>query len=87
MSSFYLAMQCALCVGFRRLSTLSGMVYKVLQASFCCQVVADQQLVKHLQQEVARLEAELRSPEPSSRPSVRALLVEKDMKIQKVWRS
>lgn len=49
-------------------------------------VVADQQLVKHLQQEVARLEAELRSPEPSSRSSLSALLVEKDMKIQKMER-
>lgn len=50
-------------------------------------VVSDQQMVKHLQQEVARLEAELRSPEPSSSSSsLRALLIEKDLKIQKMER-
>ncbi|XP_015882787.2 kinesin-like protein NACK1 [Ziziphus jujuba] len=38
-------------------------------------VVSDKQLVKHLQKEVARLEAELRTPEPSK---------EKDMKIQQM---
>ncbi|XP_058088244.1 kinesin-like protein NACK1 [Magnolia sinica] len=45
-------------------------------------VVSDKQLVKHLQKEVARLEAELRTPEPSS--CTEALLIEKDMKIQKL---
>ncbi|KAK9705739.1 hypothetical protein RND81_07G078300 [Saponaria officinalis] len=49
-------------------------------------VVSDQQLVKHLQQEVARLEAELRSPEPAPSSSLRALLVEKNMKIQTLER-
>lgn len=39
------------------------------------QVVPDKQLVKHLQKEVARLEAELRTPDPSN---------EKDWKIQQV---
>ncbi|TXG46369.1 hypothetical protein EZV62_028132 [Acer yangbiense] len=38
-------------------------------------VVSDKQLVKHLQKEVARLEAELRTPDPSK---------EKDMKIQQM---
>ncbi|KAJ1405759.1 P-loop containing nucleoside triphosphate hydrolase, partial [Sesbania bispinosa] len=38
-------------------------------------VVSDKQLVKHLQKEVARLEAELRTPDPSK---------EKDWKIQQV---
>ncbi|KAK4799673.1 hypothetical protein SAY86_025038 [Trapa natans] len=38
-------------------------------------VVSDKQLVKHLQKEVARLEAELRTPEPSR---------EKDLKIQQM---
>ncbi|KAK4844775.1 hypothetical protein QYF36_024310 [Acer negundo] len=38
-------------------------------------VVSDKQLVKHLQKEVARLEAELRTPDPSR---------EKDMKIQQM---
>ncbi|XP_052174481.1 kinesin-like protein NACK1 [Diospyros lotus] len=38
-------------------------------------VVSDKQLVKHLQKEVARLEAELRTPEPSN---------EKDLKIQQM---
>ncbi|XP_052200535.1 kinesin-like protein NACK2 [Diospyros lotus] len=46
-------------------------------------VVADKKLVKHLQKEVARLEAELRSPEPP--PScLRTLLMEKDLKIQQM---
>ncbi|GMH04127.1 hypothetical protein Nepgr_005966 [Nepenthes gracilis] len=50
-------------------------------------VVSDEQLVKHLQKEVARLEAELRSPEPSSSSSsscLRALLMEKDLKIKRM---
>ncbi|GKV43274.1 hypothetical protein SLEP1_g50588 [Rubroshorea leprosula] len=38
-------------------------------------VVSDKQLVKHLQKEVARLEAELRTPDPSK---------EKDLKIQQM---
>ncbi|KAB1212489.1 Kinesin-like protein NACK1 [Morella rubra] len=38
-------------------------------------VVSDKQLVKHLQKEVARLEAELRTPDPAK---------EKDMKIQQM---
>lgn len=39
------------------------------------QVVSDKQLVRHLQKEVARLEAELKTPDPSR---------EKDLKIQQV---
>lgn len=39
------------------------------------QVVSDKQLVKHLQKEVSRLEAELRTPDPSN---------EKDFKIRQV---
>ncbi|XP_021750027.1 kinesin-like protein KIN-7B isoform X2 [Chenopodium quinoa] len=50
-------------------------------------VVTDQQLVKHLQQEVSRLEAELKSPEPSSSSAaLKALLIEKNVKIQKLER-
>ncbi|KAH7852200.1 hypothetical protein Vadar_021751 [Vaccinium darrowii] len=49
-------------------------------------VVADKKLVKHLQKEVARLEAELRSPEPSSSLCVNTLLMEKDLKIQQMER-
>lgn len=41
-------------------------------------------MVKHLQQEVTRLEAELRSPEPASSSALKALLIEKNAKIQKV---
>ncbi|CBI25138.3 unnamed protein product, partial [Vitis vinifera] len=48
------------------------------------QVVPGKKLVKHLQKEVARLEAELRSPEPSSFACLRTLLMEKDLKIQQV---
>ncbi|XP_020084816.1 kinesin-like protein KIN-7A isoform X2 [Ananas comosus] len=45
-------------------------------------VVSDKQLVKHLQKEVARLEAELRTPEPST--CSEAILMEKEMKIKKM---
>ncbi|KAM6600004.1 hypothetical protein CsatA_019613 [Cannabis sativa] len=47
-------------------------------------VVADKRLVKHLQKEVARLEAELRSPEPSSFSCLRSVIAEKDMKIEQM---
>ncbi|KAK9274437.1 hypothetical protein L1049_021684 [Liquidambar formosana] len=49
-------------------------------------VVSDKRLVKQLQKEVARLEAELRSPEPSSSSSLSSLLLEKDLKIQQMER-
>ncbi|GER36113.1 kinesin-like protein [Striga asiatica] len=50
-------------------------------------IVEKKQLVKQLQDEVARLEAELRSPEPSSASScLRSLLKEKDSKIQQLER-
>lgn len=49
-------------------------------------VVADKQLVKQLQKEVARLEAELRSPEPHSSPCVKTLLMQKDLKIKQMER-
>ncbi|XP_065851046.1 kinesin-like protein NACK2 [Euphorbia lathyris] len=48
-------------------------------------VVADKSLVKQLQKEVARLEAELRSPELSS-SSLKTLLTEKDMIIEQMAR-
>ncbi|KAF8401150.1 hypothetical protein HHK36_014454 [Tetracentron sinense] len=47
-------------------------------------VVADKKLVKQLQKEVARLEAELRSPEPSSSSCLKSLLIEKNLKIQQM---
>ncbi|XP_020266466.1 kinesin-like protein KIN-7A isoform X2 [Asparagus officinalis] len=47
-------------------------------------VVSDKQLVKHLQKEVARLEAELRTPEPSSSLCSETLLMEKELKIKKM---
>ncbi|KAG8373871.1 hypothetical protein BUALT_Bualt11G0070400 [Buddleja alternifolia] len=49
-------------------------------------VVEKKKLVKQLQNEVARLEAELRSPEPSASSCLRSLLREKDMKIQQMER-
>lgn len=52
--------------------------------NFVVQIVSDKKLVKHLQKEVARLEAELQSPEISSSSCLRSLLVEKEMKIQQV---
>ncbi|KAK6784608.1 hypothetical protein RDI58_018063 [Solanum bulbocastanum] len=47
-------------------------------------VVAEKQLLKHLQKEVSRLEAELRSPDPSASPCFRSLLMEKERKIQQM---
>ncbi|KAJ0032040.1 hypothetical protein Pint_13577 [Pistacia integerrima] len=49
-------------------------------------VVSDKRLVKHLQKEVARLEAELRSPDPSSSSCFRSLLMKKEQKIQQMER-
>ncbi|XP_010535794.1 PREDICTED: kinesin-like protein KIN-7B isoform X2 [Tarenaya hassleriana] len=47
-------------------------------------VVSDKTLLKHLQQKVAKLESELRSPEPSSSSCLKSLLLEKEMKIQQM---
>ncbi|XP_068636422.1 kinesin-like protein NACK1 [Aristolochia californica] len=47
-------------------------------------VVSEKQLVKQLKKEVARLEAELRTPEPSSAAFSEDLLKEKDLKIQEM---
>ncbi|XP_059283533.1 kinesin-like protein NACK2 [Lycium ferocissimum] len=47
-------------------------------------VIAEKQLLKHLQQEVSRLEAELRSPDLSASPCLRSLLIEKERKIQQM---
>ncbi|KAL8503198.1 hypothetical protein ACS0TY_022085 [Phlomoides rotata] len=50
-------------------------------------VVEKKQRVKQLQEEVARLEAELRSPGPSSNScDIRSMLKEKDLKIQQMER-
>ncbi|OMO67118.1 hypothetical protein CCACVL1_20780 [Corchorus capsularis] len=49
-------------------------------------VISDKRLLKHLQKEVARLEAELRSPEPSSASCLKSLLMEKELKIQEMAR-
>ncbi|OVA13840.1 Kinesin [Macleaya cordata] len=46
--------------------------------------VSEKQLVKHLQKEVARLEAELRTPDPSARSDSEVLAREKDLKIQQM---
>ncbi|KAJ1283657.1 hypothetical protein BS78_03G145200 [Paspalum vaginatum] len=45
-------------------------------------VISEKQLVKHLQTEVARLEAELRTPDRASSSDI--LIVEKDMKIRQM---
>ncbi|KAL0926639.1 hypothetical protein M5K25_002877 [Dendrobium thyrsiflorum] len=47
------------------------------------QVVSEKQLVKQLQREVARLEAELRTPEHSASSNSEAILMEKEMQIKK----
>ncbi|KAK4479000.1 hypothetical protein RD792_014509 [Penstemon davidsonii] len=49
-------------------------------------VVERKQLVKQLQEEVSRLEAELYSPNPSASSSLSSLLREKDLKIQQMER-
>ncbi|KAJ6912086.1 kinesin-like protein NACK2 [Populus alba x Populus x berolinensis] len=45
-------------------------------------VVSDKKLVKHLQKKVERLEAVLRSPEPSSASYLQSLLIEKNSQIE-----
>ncbi|XP_031118436.1 kinesin-like protein NACK2 [Ipomoea triloba] len=47
-------------------------------------VVAEKQLVKKLQKEVARLEAELRTPDSCASPCLKSLLLEKETKIQQM---
>ncbi|KAF2614877.1 hypothetical protein F2Q70_00011902 [Brassica cretica] len=47
-------------------------------------VVSEKLLLKHLQQKVAKLESELRSPESSSSTCLKSLLVEREKKIQQV---
>ncbi|CAI9765987.1 unnamed protein product [Fraxinus pennsylvanica] len=47
-------------------------------------VVAEKQLVKNLQKQVARLEAELQIPEPTASSSLRSLLRQKELKIQQM---
>ncbi|KAK9106231.1 hypothetical protein Scep_023075 [Stephania cephalantha] len=47
-------------------------------------IVSDKQLVKHLQKEVARLEAELRTPDPSARIGSEVESKEKDLRIQQM---
>ncbi|XP_073021916.1 kinesin-like protein NACK1 [Primulina eburnea] len=42
-------------------------------------VVSDKQLVKHLQKEVARLEAELRAPDPYNEKDLKIIQMEKEM--------
>lgn len=42
-------------------------------------------MVKHLQEEVTRLKAELLTPEASSSKCLRTLLLEKEQKIQQVF--
>lgn len=55
-----------------------------LKGALMVQVVSDKKLVKHLQKEVERLEAELRSPEPSSASYLQSLLIEKNLQIEQV---
>ncbi len=59
--------------------------YESYQQKSCwLQVVSDKVLVKQLQKEVARLEAELRVPESNEACSSDALLHAKDLQIQQV---
>ncbi|KAL5726562.1 hypothetical protein ACHQM5_009597 [Ranunculus cassubicifolius] len=63
---------------------LPGQVGPGGQPPFATEVVSDKQLVKHLQKEVARLEAELRTPDPSSRSDPNVEWREKDIKIKQM---
>ncbi|CAI0448134.1 unnamed protein product [Linum tenue] len=47
-------------------------------------IISDKKLVKHLQQEVARLAAELQTPETSSVAQLKNSLVQKNLKIEKL---
>ncbi|KAJ0241634.1 Kinesin-like protein KIN-7B [Hirschfeldia incana] len=47
-------------------------------------VVSEKSMLKHLQQKVAKLESELRSPVSSSSTCLKSLLVEREMKIQEM---
>ncbi|ESQ37568.1 hypothetical protein EUTSA_v10002392mg [Eutrema salsugineum] len=47
-------------------------------------VVSEKSMLKHLQQKIAKLESELRSPESSSSNCLKSLLIEKEMKIQQM---
>ena len=57
----------------------------IILCELSLQIISDKRLVKHLQKEVARLEAELQSPEPSSASCLKSLLMEKELKIQEVY--
>ncbi|KAK8515438.1 hypothetical protein V6N13_139584 [Hibiscus sabdariffa] len=49
-------------------------------------IVSDKRLVKHLQKEVARLEAKLQTPDSTSASCLQSLLMEKELKIQEMER-
>ena len=57
----------------------------IILCELSLQIISDKRLVKHLQKEVARLEAKLQSPEPSSASWLKSLLMEKELKIQEVY--
>jgi hypothetical protein len=84
------ALQCPLDFNTRvRFKTYALHSFLHLRTEWClatlCQVVSDKVLVKQLQKEVARLEAELKVPDLASEAaSSEALLQAKDLQIQKV---
>ncbi|XP_057419244.1 kinesin-like protein KIN-7B isoform X2 [Lotus japonicus] len=67
--------------------TFATSAKEVINTARVNMVVSDKTLVKQLQKEVARLEGELRSPEPSSQSCLRSLLAEKELKIQQMERT
>ncbi|KAJ4831196.1 Kinesin-like protein nack2 [Turnera subulata] len=68
----------------RNTLTFATSAKEVTNSAHVNMVVSEKRLVKHLQKEVARLEAELRSPEPSSASHLKSLLMEKNIKIEKM---
>ncbi|KAB2049928.1 hypothetical protein ES319_A13G210300v1 [Gossypium barbadense] len=70
----------------RNTLTFATSAKEVINNAHVNMIISDKRLVKHLQKEVARLEAKLRSPEPTSASCLQSLLMEKELKIQEMER-
>ncbi|MBA0699922.1 hypothetical protein Goari_001517, partial [Gossypium aridum] len=66
----------------RNTLTFATSAKEVINNAHVNMIISDKRLVKHLQKEVARLEAKLRTPEPTSASCLQSLLMEKELKIQ-----
>ncbi|KAB1996333.1 hypothetical protein ES319_D13G223700v1 [Gossypium barbadense] len=70
----------------RNTLTFATSAKEVINNAHVNMIISDKRLVKHLQKEVARLEAKLRTPEPTSASCLQSLLMEKELKIQEMER-